>query len=180
MKKPLVVSVAGVEGTGVTVACNRVAYCLNKLGINTVTAKLGNPKATERWEDNFILGKYKGVDVVILIRHGFTHSAVKQRLTTAKCRFQPDSVRPNFAVLMTCDDDTYGFRNNINVRQVLHGEAANQLARLKLYRSLEWPHWGTKRVYALDTGGEHGRLKAAGSIKRLIMQELEYAKNSIA
>ena len=180
MKKPLLVSVCGMEGMGITVACNRVSYCLNKLGINTVIVTLGTPKQTIVWEDEFILGKYRGVDVIILVRHGFTHSAVKLRLSVAKCRFQPDSVRPHFAVLLTCDDDTYGRRNNLNVRNVSHDKTVTQFARLRLYRTLEWPHWGTKRLCVLDTNGDHGRLRAAGNLKRLILKELGYGKNSVA
>lgn len=180
MKKPLLVSVSGIEGVGVGVACERVARSLNKMGINTVVVELGTPRKSVAWEDSYILGSYDGVDVVLLKRHGFTHTAVNRRLSPSCCIWKTDSVRPHFACLLTCNEGVYAERNNISLKKIKFDRPILKLERLKYYNTLEWCHWGTKRIYVLDTSGKYGRLRAAGNIKRLILKELSYVKNAVA
>lgn len=166
-KKPLLVNINGAAHIGVTTACHRVARCLNAQAIATDVITVSRGIDAANFEDDYILDKYKHLEVILLDRHHYTASAIKRRLQQPLWMWQEDNVTPNISVLLSCHNDVYKrfIKSNEDKRTALgHHEA---------HLSCNKEHYGTYNHYMLDVDGKHGRLYAAGTIKSLIMRELK-------
>lgn len=164
-KQPLLININGAPHIGVTTACQRVARCLNEQGIVTDIVALERGIDSVNFEDDYILDKYKHVDVIIFDKHRNTESAIKRKLN------QPlwfdDSVKPNISVLLSCHRTAYK-------KFIRHNEdKVKALGRHESYLSCAKEHYGTVNHHVIDIDGKHGHLYAAGTIKSLILRELE-------
>ena len=163
---PLLVNINGASHIGVTTACHRVAMCLNAQAIMTDVINVPRGINAVEFEDDYILDKYKHLDVILLDRHHYTASAIKRRLHHPLWVWQEDSVMPSLSVLLSCHSNVYKrfIRSNEDERTALgHHEA---------YLSCVKSHYGTSNHHVLDVDGKHGHLYAAGAIKSLILREL--------
>lgn len=166
-KKPLLVNINGAAHIGVTTACQRVAMCLNAQAIATDVITVSRGIDAVEFEDDYILDKYKHLDVILLDRHHYTASAIKRRLQQPLWVWQEDSVKPSLSVLLSCHTTVYKrfIKSNEEPRTALgHHDA---------YLSCVKSHYGTSNHHVLDIDGKHGHLYAAGTIKSLIMRELK-------
>lgn len=151
--KPLLVNVSGMRYAGVSVACSRVATCLNGMGFNTVIVKTSTARECTDFSDDLVLGKYNGVDVVLLDKHFYTESAARRNLHNQLWSFT--DALPDLSVLMS--------------------PAESNNDKHKAYLNLPHSHFGTTNHHVVSTQGKDGRLYAAGNIKRLILKELSRA-----
>ena len=149
MPKPLLVNVSGMRRSGVTTACERVMRCLNTQGINTVIVKLCTERQVLAFEDSFVLGMYKGVDVVLFDKHFYTETAARRSLRTEM--WMDDSIEPHLSALIIPTDSSS-----------------------RHYLDLNLVHYGTENHHIVKATGERGKLYAAGAIRHLIMRELSY------
>ena len=147
---PLLVSISGPRHVGVTSACDRISRCLNGMGFNTVIVRLTTAREVVNFDDNFLMGKYIGVDVILFDKHFNTESAARRRLETEL--WFDDSVELDLSVLIipaTSDKDRH-------------------LAYLKMRPA----HFGTDNHHVVSSAGKDGQLYAAGNIKLLILKEM--------
>lgn len=166
-KKPLLVNINGAAHIGVTTACHRIAMCLNAQAIITEVIEVPRGINAVEFEDDYILDKYKHLDVILLDRHHYTSSAIKRRLQQPLWVWQEDSVMPDISVLLSCHSNVYKrfIKSNEDKRTALaHHDA---------YLSCVKTHYGTSNHHVLDIDGKHGHLYAAGTIKSLILRELK-------
>lgn len=164
-KQPLLININGAKRIGVTTACQRVARCLNEQGIITDVVMIERGIDAVTFADDYLLDKYKHLDVILFDKHRNTDSAVKRRL------IQPlwfdDSVKPSLSVLLSCHSAVYK-------RFIRHNESkVNALAQHEAYLSCAKEHYGTSNHHVIDIDGKHGQLYAAGTIKSLILRELK-------
>ena len=163
---PLIVNINGAAHIGVTTACHRVARCLNAQGVSTDVIEVPRGIDAVEFEDDYILDKYKHLDVILLDRHHYTASAIKRRLNQPLWDWQADNVMPGLSVLLSCHSTVYKrfIRSNEDKNTALgHHEA--HLSCIK-------EHYGTTNHHVIDIEGNYGHLYAAGTIKSLIMREL--------
>lgn len=163
--KPLIVSVCGAPHIGVTAACDRLQRCLNAMGIITDVLVLSSNRDTMIFDDDYMLGNYMHLDVILFDKHRSVDSAVKRRLIQPL--WDDESVMPHLSVLLSSGIDSYQkvIRNRTDARiKAAHHEA---------YLSIEKKHYGTKNHHVVTVDGPHGQLYAAGTIKSLIMRELK-------
>ncbi|WP_201555811.1 hypothetical protein [Psychrobacter sp. 72-O-c] len=163
-KKPLMINICGAPRIGVTTACERVQRCLNAQGVITDVLTLERGIDVVNFEDDFVLGNYMHLDVILFDKHRNTESAIKRRL------IQPlwfdDGVLPHISVLMSCTLEVYQ-RHTRN-----RGSKRQMAAQHEAYLSAGKEHYGTRNHHAVDIDGKNGQLYAAGTIKSLIFKEL--------
>lgn len=155
MRKPLLVNINGMRGVGVTVACDRVARCLNGMGINTVVVSLNTGRECVIFADNIVMGKYAGVDVVLFDKHFYTESAARRQLRDALWRFDVDAdALPHLSLLLS--------------------PKHSKKDRHKHYLTMMPAHFGTDNHHVITVDdNSHAKLYAAGTIKQLILRELK-------
>lgn len=164
-KKPLLVSVCGAPHIGVTAACDRLQRCLNAQGIITDVLKLDRNVDVMNFDDDFLLGNYMHLDVILFDKHRSVESAVKRRLI--QTLWDDESVMPDLSVLLSCTQDNYQrqIRSRVDQRK--------KLTQHESYLCIDRVHYGTRNHHVVNTDGKHGQLYAAGTIKSLIMRELK-------
>ena len=166
-KHPLLVNINGAAHIGVTTACQRVAMCLNAQAISTEVINVRRGIEAVEFKDDYILDKYKHLDVILLDRHHYTASAIKRRLHQPLWVCQEESVMPSLSVLLSCHGTVYKrfIKSNEDKRTALgHHDA---------YLSCRREHYGTPNHHVIDIDGKHGQLYAAGTIRSLILRELQ-------
>ena len=166
-KKPLLVNIVGATNSGVSTACHRVAVALNQQGIKTVIIQLKNRRETIRFEDDYILDKYKHVDVVLFDKHYRSLSAARRRLHEPL--WDDDSVKMYISVLLTCKMQTYERRYLLTCSK---DKPRWFEQNFEIWNTMSKKHFGSQHHIDIDTDGVHGLLYAAGNIKKLILQEL--------
>lgn len=164
-KKPLLVSVCGAPHIGVTAACDRLQRCLNAQGIVTDVLKLDRNVDVMNFDDDFTLGNYMHLDVILFDKHRSVESAVKRRLI--RPLWDDESVMPDLSVLLSCTQDNY----QRQIRSRL--EQRKKMTQHESYLCIDRTHYGTRNHRVVNTDGKHGLLYAAGTIKSLIMRELK-------
>lgn len=168
--KPLIVSINGASGIGTSAVCCRVAIALNIMKINTVVVHLPKPPDVRRFEDDFKLGKYNGVDVILIDIHGYTASAAKRRLH--KSMFDEYSVKPDVGVLLNCSFSVFKSRcADENQRK----HAAFMIDR---YAVMSADFYGVKKRIDINLDKRYGRLCAAGKIKNIVLEAIN--ENAVA
>mgnify|MGYP003642801021 CR=1 FL=1 len=163
-KKPLMISVCGAPHIGVTTACDRVQRCLNAQGVITDVIALERGIDVVNFDDDFLLGNYMHLDVILFDKHRNADSAVKRRLIQPL--WDSEGVVPDMSVLLSSSIDGYNkaIRNRTDKRKkAAHHEA---------YLSIERSHYGTKNHHVVEVDGKDGQLYAAGTLKSLILREL--------
>lgn len=164
LKKPLMISVCGAPHIGVTTACDRVQRCLNAQGIITDVIALERGIDVINFDDDYLLGKYMHLDVILFDKHRNADSAVKRRLIQPL--WDSEGVVPDMSVLLSSSID--GYNKAIRNRTDKHKKAVHHEA----YLSIERVHYGTKNHHVVEVDGKNGQLYAAGTLKSLIMREL--------
>jgi len=164
-KKPLLVSVCGAPHIGVTTACDRLQRCLNSQGIITDVLRLERNIDAMEFDDDYVLGKYAHLDVILFDRHRNVESAVKRRLI--KPLWDDESIMPDLSVLLSCSMGNY--HTHIKSRLDQRKKATHH----ESYLCIDRAHYGTRNHHVINTDGTHGRLYGAGTIKSLIMRELK-------
>lgn len=154
MANPMLVNISGMRRAGVTVACDRVARSLNGMGFNTVVVKTSTSHECLKFSDDVVLGKYRGVSVVIFDKHFFTESAARRGLRN-ELWIEDDNNVPDLSILMTPD--------------------TSPKDRHKIYLKMPTEHYGTDNHHVISTNGKNGKLFAAGNIKALILREMRRA-----
>lgn len=163
-KQTLLISVCGAPHIGVTTACERVQRCLNAQGIITDVLTLERGIDVINFDDDYLLGRYMHLDVILFDKHRNAASAVKRRLTYPL--WDTEGVVPDLSVLLSSSID--GYNRAIRNRSDKHKKAAHHEA----YLSMEKAHYGTKNHHVVDVDGKKGQLYAAGTLKSLILREL--------
>lgn len=153
MAKPLLVNISGMRHVGVTCACERVSRCLKGMGFNTVIVNTTTGRECINFSDDLALGKYDGVDVVLFDKHFYAESAARRGLHQSMWNFE--DALPDISILMS--------------------PAASKNDRHKVYLQLPHSHYGTSNHHIVSTKGDDGRLYAAGTIKSLVIRELNNA-----
>ena len=98
-KKPLMISVCGAPHIGVTTACDRVQRCLNAQGVITDVIALERGIDVVNFDDDFLLGNYMHLDVILFDKHRNADSAVKRRLIQPL--WDSEGVVPDMSVLLS-------------------------------------------------------------------------------
>lgn len=164
-KGPLLINVSGAAHIGVTTACDRVQRCLNAQGILADVIKLERGIDVVNFDDDYLLGNYSHLDVILFDKHRNADSAVKRRLTHTL--WDTEGVIPDISVLLSCTPDNYGrqIRNRSDKRKKSehHG----------YYLAIDREHYGTRNHHVVNIDGKNGQLYAAGTIKSLILRELK-------
>lgn len=150
MAKPLLVNISGMRRIGVSCACDRAARSLNTMGLNTVIIKLSTGGECADFADDLILGKYDGVHVVLFDKHFYTETAARRNLSHV--RWHDDDIGLDLSVLLTPSQS--------------HND------QHKAYFKIDQRHYGTPNHHVINVDGKHGKLYAAGNIKKLILREL--------
>ena len=153
MPKPLLVNINGMRGIGVTVACDRVARCLNGMGINTVVVSLKTGRECVEFTDNIVMGKYAGVDVVLFDKHFYTESAARRMMRSPLWCFDFDAdALPHLSLLLS--------------------PKHSKKDRHKYYLDMLPAHFGTDNHHVITVDDKaYAKLYAAGTIKQLILRE---------
>lgn len=162
---PLLVNISGAAHIGVTTACDRVQRCLNAQGIITDVLTLERSIDVVNFDDDYLLGKYMHLDVILFDKHRHAEAAIKRRLIQSL--WDSEGVVPDISVLLSSSIDSYNrdIRNRSDRRiKVAHHEA---------YLSTDKVHYGTRNHHVVSTDGKNGQLYAAGTIKSLILRELK-------
>ena len=164
-KGPLLVNISGAAHIGVTTACDRVQRCLNAQGIVTDVITLVRGIDVDNFDDDYLLGNYMHLDVILFDKHRNVSSAAKRRLIQPL--WDDQGVTPDLSVLLSSSMDTY--RRAIANRSDRHKKAALH----ESYLSIDKNHYGTRNHHVVLTDGKHGQLYASGTIKSLILRELK-------
>lgn len=163
-KGPLLINVSGAPHIGVTTACERVQRCLNAQGIITDVIVLERGIDVVNFDDDYLLGNYGHLDVILFDKHRNADSAVKRRMIQPL--WDTERVVPDISVLLSCSPDNYKcqIRNRIDKRKKFehHG----------YYLAIDREHYGTRNHHVVNIDGKNGQLYAAGTIKSLILREL--------
>lgn len=162
--KPLMVNVSGARHIGVTTACERVQRCLNAQGVVTAVLALDRNVDVMNFDDDYHLGEYAHLDVILFDKHRSVESAVKRRLIQPL--WDDGSVLPDLSILLSCTQDNY----QRQIRSRL--EQRKKMTQQESYLCIDRVHWGTHNHHIVKTDGKHGQLYAAGTIKSLILREL--------
>ncbi len=162
---PLLINVSGAAHIGVTTACERVQRCLNAQGIITDVLNLARGIDVVNFDDDYVLGNYMHLDVILFDKHRNTDSAIKRRLIQPL--WEEEGVTPDISVLLSCTPDNYKRQicNRIDKRKKFehHG----------YYLAINRDHYGTRNHHVVNIDGKNGQLYAAGTIKSLILRELK-------
>ena len=163
-KGPLLINISGAPHIGVTTACERVQRCLNAQGIITDVIVLERGIDVVNFDDDYLLGNYSHLDVILFDKHRNADSAVKRRMIQPL--WDTERVVPDISVLLSCTPDNYKcqIRNRIDKRKKFehHG----------YYLAIDREHYGTRNHHVVNIDGKNGQLYAAGTIKSLILREL--------
>lgn len=164
-KGPLLINISGAAHIGVTTACGRVQRCLNAQGILTDVLTLERGIDVVNFDDDYALGNYMHLDVILFDKHRNADSAIKRRLIQPQ--WDEEGVTPDISILLSCSLDNY--HRQIRNRSDKH----KKVGQHETYLSTEKAHYGTRNHYVVDIGGKNGQLYAAGTIKSLILRELK-------
>ena len=163
---PFIVSVSGADKIGVTVACERIYHALrhtHKVAIVSMNTR----NNTMKFEDDFCLGAYDDVDVLIIDKHPYIASALNRNLRNAL--FDADSIKPHLSLVMTCRFDTYKQRGG----SVKTGSTHRMLDN---YATSKPAYFGTDNHHRIACDGNDGRLAAAGDMIAIIRKQLKGRK----
>lgn len=164
-KGPLLINISGAPHIGVTTACERVQRCFNAQGIITDVITLDRGIDVVNFDDDYLLGNYGHLDVILFDKHRNADSAVK------RCLIHPlwdtEGVIPDISVLLNCSIEDYQRRisNRCDKRKKAEHHSG--------YLSINKEHYGTRNHHVVSTDGKNGQLYAAGTIKSLILRELK-------
>lgn len=164
-KKPLIVSIVGAPHIGVTTACGRVQRCLNAQGVAAEVLTLDRNVDVMDFEDDYLLGNYMHLDVILFDKHRCVESAVKRRLR--QTLWDDESVMPDLSVLLSSSMSWY--------QQALrdHSDRRKKATQHEAYLCIDRAHYGTRNHHMISLDGRDGQLYAAGTIKSLILRELK-------
>lgn len=161
---PLLINVSGAPHIGVTAACGRVQRCLNAQGIITDVITLNRGIDVVNFDDDYLLGNYMHLDVILFDKHRNADSAIKRRLI--KPLWDEEGATPDISILLSCSLANY--QRQVSQRSDKH----NKVGQHETYLSTDKVHYGTRNHHVVDTDGKNGQLYAAGTIKSLILREL--------
>ena len=164
LKNPLLISVSGAPHIGVTAACDRVQRCLNAQGIITDVITLERGIDVINFDDDYALGKFRHLDVILFDKHRNADSAVKRRLIHTLWRIE--GVLPDISILLSCT--LHNYQRHIRNRSDKRKKAEHH----SFYLEIDKEHYGTSNHYVINTDGKKGLLYAAGTIKGFILREL--------
>ena len=164
-KGPLLINISGAPHIGVTTACERVQRCLNAQGIITDVIVLERGIDVVNFDDDYLLGNYGHLDVILFDKHRHAEAAIKRRLIQSL--WDEEGVTPDISILLSCSLGNYQrqIRNRNNKRQ--------KMAQHEAYLSTDKVHYGTRNHHVVNIDGKNGQLYAAGTIKSLILRELK-------
>ncbi|AAZ18339.1 hypothetical protein Psyc_0476 [Psychrobacter arcticus 273-4] len=161
---PLLINVSGAAHIGVTTACDRVQRCLNAQGILTDVLSLERSIDVVNFDDDYVLGNYMHLDVILFDKHRNTDSAIKRRLIQPL--WEEEGITPDISILLTCSLANY--QRQVSQRSDKH----KKVAQHETYLTTDKVHYGTRNHHVVETDGKNGQLYAAGTIKSLILREL--------
>ena len=164
-KGPLLINISGAPHIGVTTACERVQRCFNAQGIITDVITLDRGIDVVNFDDDYLLGNYGHLDVILFDKHRNAGSAVKRRLIHPL--WDTEGVIPDISVLLNCSLEDY--QRRISNRSDKRKKAEHHSG----YLSINKEHYGTRNHHVVSTDGKNGQLYAAGTIKSLILRELK-------
>lgn len=165
LKNPLLINVSGAPHIGVTAACDRVQRCLNAQGIITDVITLERGIDVNNFDDDYLLGNYSHLDVILFDKHRNADSAVKRRLIHPL--WDTEGVTPDISVLLNCSLENY--QRRISNRSDKRKKAEHH----GFYLEIDKEHYGTSNHHVINTDGKNGLLYAAGTIKGFILRELQ-------
>lgn len=161
---PLLINISGAAHIGVTTACERVQRCLNAQGIITDVIALERGIDVVNFDDDYLLGEYMHLDVILFDKHRNADSAIKRRLIQPL--WDDDGIVPDISILLSCTLSNYQ-------RQICNrSDKHKKVGQHETYLSTDKVHYGTSNHHIVGTDGKDGHLYAAGTIKSLIMREL--------
>ena len=162
---PLLINVSGAAHIGVTTACERVQRCLNAQGIITDVITLDRGIDVVNFDDDYLLGNYMHLDVILFDKHRNADSAIKRRLIQPI--WDEEGVTPDISILLSCSLGNY--QRQICNRSDKHKKVGQQ----ETYLTTDKVHYGTRNHHVVNTDGKNGHLYAAGTIKSMILRELK-------
>lgn len=162
---PLLVNISGAAHIGVTTACDRVQRCLNAQGIITDVLTLERSIDVVNFDDDYWLGNYMHLDVILFDKHRHAEAAIKRRLIQSL--WDEEGVKPDISILLSCSLGNY--QRQVSNRSDKH----KKVGQHETYLSTDKVHYGTRNHHVVDTDGKNGQLYAAGTIKSLILRELK-------
>ena len=163
---PLIVSVSGINQIGVTVACERLYHALRHTH-KVAIVRMSNRNNSMRFEDDFCVGVYNDIDVLIIDKHPYIASALNRNLRNTL--FTDDSVKPDLSFVMTCRFDTYKQRGG----SIKNGSVHRMLDN---YATSKPSFFGTDNHHRIACDGNDGRLAAAGDMLAIIRKQLKGRK----
>lgn len=164
-KGPLLINVIGAAHIGVTTACDRVRRCLNAQGIITDVLSLERSIDVVNFDDDYLLGNYGHLDVILFDKHRHAEAAIKRRLIQSL--WDEEGVIPDISILLSCAVGNY--QRQIRTRS----DKRKKVAQHEAYLSIDKVHYGTRNHHVVNIDGKNGQLYAAGTIKSLILRELK-------
>lgn len=164
LKSPLLINVSGAPHIGVTTACDRVQRCLNAQGIITDVVALERSVDVANFDDDYLIGNYGHLDVILFDKHRNADSAVKRRLIHPL--WASDGVVPHISILLSCTLQNY--QRRISNRSDKRKKAEHH----GCYLTIDKEHYGTDNHHVINTDGKNGQLYAAGTVKSFILREL--------
>ena len=164
-KGPLLINISCAPHIGVTTACERVQRCLNAQGIITDVIVLERGIDVVNFDDDYLLGNYGHLDVILFDKHRHAEAAIKRRLIQSL--WDEEGVTPDISILLSCSVGNY--ERQIRTRS----DKRKKMDQLEADLSTDKVHYCTRNHHVVDTDGKNGQLYAAGTIKSLILRELK-------